>query len=1294
MNTPFHKLLTRWLLPVVLLLTVLSQAARADAYTFTAANYVPISAGSYAITAETTINLSLGYVPHTGTNLTVINNTGLGFIQGRFTNLAQGQTVILTYNDRNYPFVANYYGGTGNDLVLQWAGNLLCGWGGNTFGQIGNGSNTDSNVPVAVTSSGVLAGKTIISISSGGRHSLALCSDGTVAAWGANNYGQLGNGSRSYTDTNVPVAVNDEDVLLGKTVIAISAGGFHSLALCSDGTVASWGYNEYGGLGDGTYTNNNVPVAVNTSGVLLNKTVVAISAGGVFSLALCSDGTLVSWGSNFLGKLGNGFTTDSNVPVAVKSDGLLNGKTVVAITTDFDRSLVQCSDGTLATWGYNNSGQLGTGSLADNSIEPVAVQTSGALNGMTVVAFTARGRHSVVLCSDGTLAGWGHNVEGELGVGNNSIYYSEPTVIVKTHALAGKTVTSVEASTFHSMALCSDGRVVAWGGNYYGELGNGTNNTNTLSNPPVEVSRNGVLAGKRVTAISSSSISYSTLAIAAIPVNSAPTLTTPTSASIAFTTATLGGTVTSDGGDPITERGVVYSPTATNSNPQIGGVGVVKATTTGTTGIFTVDVTGLSAGTDYTFAAYATNGVDTSYTSLGTFSTIPPVTISDLAEQQVLKHGISPWLDFTVGPAAFAGQITVTGVSNDQTLLPVSGIEFDGTGTARRVRLKPNCGQTGQAEVFLTATLSGSSVTTSFIVNVVVRPPADAAEITGLGSLINYYDPLSIDSTAQVISANGNVVAGTSTGRLFRWTDGGGMEEIISYDPITLTGISSDGSVIGGYVNSFFNAFGQVPKAYLSNSGSQYIQELQDSFQLNGLSGDGSVAVGHLDDPVNLYTPDQPVRWSNGNGITHLSKGGAPHASATAISSDGSIVVGWGGDNISNTYALVWLDMFFFSDPVGLPSLPGATFCAATAVSADGSVIVGYSDAFAHPGIRKAVRWVREGFTNNYILHELDSLAPTANTEARAVSADGSRIVGTIGSGFFSQGAFVWDAENGQRLLQTALVYGGANVNTNWASLDEANGISADGLYIVGTGTNASFQREAFRAKLPLIPPTPTISAIANVTTMQDTPTPALPFTLTDTDTNPDCLTVSAASSNPTLVPLPNIVISGSGANRTVTITPAPGGSGSTTITLTVSDSYSSSQQQFSITVGSADPMEAWRFANFGTIANTGVAANEADADGDGQTNFFEYVAGLNPNDPLARFTTAITPVPAMLGQMSISFGPLVPGRTYEVKCKVSLLDPVWLPLVNFTVNPAGDTVTDLDAVGPTKFYHVEITKP
>ncbi len=99
----------------------------------------------------------------------------------------------LTYGGVSYAFVANYFGGTGNDLVLQWANTRLLAWGYNNYGQLGNNSTTNSSIAVPVDMTGALAGKTIMSLASGSYHNLALCSDGTLAAWGTNSYGQLGN---------------------------------------------------------------------------------------------------------------------------------------------------------------------------------------------------------------------------------------------------------------------------------------------------------------------------------------------------------------------------------------------------------------------------------------------------------------------------------------------------------------------------------------------------------------------------------------------------------------------------------------------------------------------------------------------------------------------------------------------------------------------------------------------------------------------------------------------------------------------------------------------------------------------------------------------------------------------------------------------------------------------------------------------------------------------------------------------------------------------------------------------
>jgi len=212
MNTILLKFLrTLLFLP---LLGSFSRAAVVDA-TFTSASDVPVTAGSYTATGNT-VNLVLSFAPPTGTNLTVVKNSGLAYIQGVFGNLPQGQVVNLTYSGISYPFVADYFGGTGNDLV--------------TF-------------------------------------SLALCSDGSVVAWGEGSNGQLGNGAT--VSSNVPVAVDTSGILAGKTVTALAAGSVTSVALCADGAVAGWG----GYLGYGWTNSSTVPIVTANAGVLAGRTV-------------------------------------------------------------------------------------------------------------------------------------------------------------------------------------------------------------------------------------------------------------------------------------------------------------------------------------------------------------------------------------------------------------------------------------------------------------------------------------------------------------------------------------------------------------------------------------------------------------------------------------------------------------------------------------------------------------------------------------------------------------------------------------------------------------------------------------------------------------------------------------------------------------------------------------------------------------------------------------------------------------------------------------------------------------
>lgn len=504
---------------------------------FNTATDIPVTASSYTATGEATF--SLNFAPTPGTNLTVVKNTGLPFISGQFSNLANGATVKLTYNNKIYRFIAWYYGGQGNnDLVLLWPHTGLAAWGINFEGQLGDGSSISSQAPTAVDQNAVLLGKTIVQVATGDTHSLALCSDGTIAAWGDNLWGQLGTGSSSSTLVPVAVATTGSSALAGKTVIAVAAGTLHSLALCSDGTVVAWGSNSDGQLGTGLPWSNTLPMAVENRESRLNgepsalagKTVTAIAAGSFHNLALCSDGTVVAWGENYLGQLGDNTTTQRYAPFAVNMEAgasALTGKTVVAIVAGSSHSMALCSDGTLAAWGRNNLGQLGINLTWPSSPVPLQVDdTAGlsALAGKSVYSIAAGGSHNLALCSDGTLAAWGDNSRGQLGDDSNPHFvvhsnsYRPLNVEMTTSALAGKTVTAISSKYRHSLALCSDGTLAAWGDNYYGQLGDSSNER--YRSAPVAVNTaapTSILAGKKVSGVSVGSTSQHNLAIYGLP---------------------------------------------------------------------------------------------------------------------------------------------------------------------------------------------------------------------------------------------------------------------------------------------------------------------------------------------------------------------------------------------------------------------------------------------------------------------------------------------------------------------------------------------------------------------------------------------------------------------------------------------------------------------------------------------------------------------------------------------------------------------------------------------------------
>ncbi len=346
--------------------------------------------------------------------------------------------------------------------VLKSDSRVQC-WGSNDSGQLGNGTNTDSNVPVGIS----VSTNSAFSIAAGEEYTCMLLQDAMVQCWGDNTFGQLGNGTNN-NKSNVPVSVTG---LTGAT--AIAAGSDHTCALMSGGTVQCWGTNVYGQLGNGSSTGpevciygtacSNVPVTVTG---LTGAT--AIAAGYDDTCALLSDATVQCWGGNKYGQLGSGSTANSIVPVTVRG---LTG--AIAITAGGYHTCALLSGGTVQCWGSNAYGQLGDGTNTDSNV-PVSVT---GLTGVT--AISAGWYHTCALLSGGTVQCWGYNNYGQLGNGTNT----NSNVPVSVTGLTGATAIAA-GYTAHTCAFLSSGTVQCWGYNFQGQLGNGTN---TSSYSPVSV---------------------------------------------------------------------------------------------------------------------------------------------------------------------------------------------------------------------------------------------------------------------------------------------------------------------------------------------------------------------------------------------------------------------------------------------------------------------------------------------------------------------------------------------------------------------------------------------------------------------------------------------------------------------------------------------------------------------------------------------------------------------------------------------------------------------------------------
>ncbi len=344
-------------------------------------------------------------------------------------------------------------GGTFHTCALTTEAGVKC-WGSNSYGQLGDGTsvgNRTSPVDVEGLKSGVSA------ISAGELHTCALTTGGGVMCWGANENGQLGDGTT--LDRTSPVDVEG----LGSGVAAITAGALHTCALTTQGGVKCWGHILIGPLtadererGTGTVTDSPTPVDVEG----LGSGVVAVSAGTLHTCVVTKDGGVKCWGYNREGQLGNGSMTDAGEPVNVI--GLASG--VVSVAAGWKHNCAVTSEGGLKCWGWNDGGQLGDGTTFDSTI-PIAVKGFGS----DVAAVSAGRLHTCALTKSGGLMCWGLNNGGQLGDGTNERQV-EPVAV---SGLQGS-VTAVSAGLVHTCAMTSQGGLKCWGVDSSGQLGDGS----------------------------------------------------------------------------------------------------------------------------------------------------------------------------------------------------------------------------------------------------------------------------------------------------------------------------------------------------------------------------------------------------------------------------------------------------------------------------------------------------------------------------------------------------------------------------------------------------------------------------------------------------------------------------------------------------------------------------------------------------------------------------------------------------------------------------------------------------
>ena len=354
-----------------------------------------------------------------------------------------------------------------DDLLVRrelFADGRVWTWGGNDFGQLGDNTSLSSTIGRSSPVTTVSGGTNWKQVACGYFHTAAIKTDGTLWTWGSNLYGQIGQNSSSTSSRSSPVTT----VAGGTNWKQVACGSYHIAAIKTDGTLWGCGYNGDGELGDNTSSHRSSPVTtVGGQGSWKQ-----VAAGFAHTSAIKTDGTLWTWGFNTVGQLGDNTSSNRSSPVTT----VAGGTTWKQVACGYNNTAAIKTDGTLWTWGFNNYGQLGDNTSSNRS-SPVTTVSGGT----TWKQVACGSKHTVAVKTDGTLWTWGFNGTQQLGdAGTNR---SSPLTTVA----GGTNWKQASGGNGHTAAVKTDGTLWTWGHNNLGQLGTSSSSIPTRSSPTTTV---------------------------------------------------------------------------------------------------------------------------------------------------------------------------------------------------------------------------------------------------------------------------------------------------------------------------------------------------------------------------------------------------------------------------------------------------------------------------------------------------------------------------------------------------------------------------------------------------------------------------------------------------------------------------------------------------------------------------------------------------------------------------------------------------------------------------------------